>query len=60
METTPLRVLIYEAVDGIAPYSQWLGRLGDIQAAAKIDYGNFWRINTDRALDETCGECYSQ
>lgn len=37
MEATPIRVLIYEATDGIAPYSQWLDRLRDIQAVAKIE-----------------------
>src|SRR5450755_1658633 len=37
MEATPMTVLIYESINGTAPYSQWLDALKDIQAAAKIE-----------------------
>ena len=37
MESQPKRVLIYEDVNGKAPYSEWLKALRDRRAAAKID-----------------------
>lgn len=37
MEAAAMKVLIYESVDGIAPYTQWLDHLRDLQAAAKIE-----------------------
>jgi len=37
MEATPIKVLIYENIDGLAPYLQWLDRLRDVQTAAKIE-----------------------
>jgi putative addiction module killer protein len=37
MEVTPVKVLIYEDINGKAAYSHWLDNLRDQRAAAKIE-----------------------
>jgi len=37
MQATPQEILIYEDIKGKAPFTEWLKKLRDKQAAAKID-----------------------